>query len=132
VSTSTTRDERYNLIAALNRTELLQCVHSLGIEVHPGAPVDLLQEVLLDRIDPASCGIDGNPINAWRRGLITFIGDHWMQLRPQIKCPAQHLRSTDPKLANPRPCFGCTDMKVLSCIHNQTPRATQLITERKQ
>lgn len=120
-------DERYDLIGDLNRTELLQVLKELGITAHPGAPLELLQETLLDRIPLEGCGADVNPIDSLRVALIDFISDHWMQLRPQIKCPAQHLKTT-----NPRPCFGCTDLKVLFCVHSQNPRAIQLITEKRK
>jgi hypothetical protein len=126
--------ERRSHVAPLNRTELLQFIKSLGLEVHPGAPTDLLQDMVLDRIDPAIYSCEVNPVNDWRLGLIRFIDDHWMKLRPQLKCPAQHMKSKDPKLANPMPCFGCTDMQVLFCVQQAAtlnPRSLHLIAERK-
>lgn len=127
MSTSESADERYQLCAALNRTELLQLVRRLGYDIHPGCPDDVLLTVLLDREPPEKFGILGNPIDAWRWGLINFISEHWQKLRPQLTCPAKDLKTT-----NPEPCFGCTDLQVITCIvqaGEKYPRNIQLISD---
>jgi|SRR3972149_742956 len=104
-------DERYELIAGMNRTELMQTLKELGYSVHPGCPEELLHIFLVDRADPEGYDVPSNPINSWRQGLINFIDEHWVKLRPQLFCPAKDLKTT-----NPRPCFGCTDIQVLTCV----------------
>jgi len=111
-------DNRAELFGGINRTELYQLCRNSGIDVHPGTPRDLLILFLLGDESPDEYTVTGNPIDSWREGLINFISEYWQTIRPQIRCPAMYLKTPNEKTGeyDPRPCFKCTDMQVVTCI----------------
>jgi hypothetical protein len=80
---------------------------------------------LTGETDPPALDESTHPIDAWRHGIIGFLLDHWAQLQPQIKCPAKDLRSTTNH--NPRPCFGCLDAQVITCVAQNNRQIEHLI-----
>lgn len=115
------------VFADLNRTELYQLCRRAGLHVHPAWDREQLIAALQDA-DPTEAF--DHPIDDLREALIAFITQHWKTLRPQLKCPAKDLMNPDPKKANERPCFGCSDMRVVACVtlagHANTERIHQL------
>jgi len=128
-------DERHEALVSLNHTELLQLCQRRGLDVHPAHPKESL--ILLAVALDATTGVEvqvqsGNPIDSWRWGLINFIDEYWQKVQPQITCPARHLKDPDPVKRNPKPCFGCSDMQVLTCVvqsAEKQPRNEQLIRD---
>jgi len=114
-STSNASDEV--LFDDLNRTELYQLCRRAGYHVHPSWERQQLINTLQDtgRQEPA----DEHPIDSLREGLIAFIGQYWRTLQPQLTCPAKDMRNPKPEKVNPRPCFGCSDMQVMTCVSTQ-------------
>ena len=103
------------VFADLNRTELYQLCRRAGLHVHPAWEREHLIQALQDAIPDDALGFE-HPIDDLREALIAFITQHWKTLRPQLKCPAKDLMHPDPKKVNSRPCFGCSDMRVVACV----------------
>lgn len=128
--TSLSEPDSDNPFAALNHTELYQLCRKKGLGVRPTMTRGALSALLCDtgEIDEVE-----NPVDSWRDALIAFIGNYWTSLRPQLKCPAKNLRNPDPEMVNPKPCFGCPDMQVMSCVAQQSKsNLKKLHTLRKQ
>lgn len=93
---------------AYNHTELYQLGRRAGLLVTPSmSREELIAEFTRDT--PMPLGIT-NPMDSWRNGLAGFVMDYWSKLQNQVTCP---LKSKDPKS-----CFGCLDMQVITCITN--------------
>lgn len=123
-SSSTNPDT--DLFADLNRTELYQLCRNAGLPVHPAWERTQLIDALRD-LSSQSPGAVEHPVDELREGLIGFIEQFWRTLRPQLKCPAKDMKHPDPAKANPRPCFGCSDMQVVTCVATQAPQNIQRI-----
>ena len=80
---------------------------------------------LMGQVDAPELDEWSHPIDSWRHGIIGFLSDHWSTLEPQIKCPAKNLRH--PTHPNPRPCFGCLDTQVISCVARNDSKVEHLI-----
>jgi hypothetical protein len=109
---------------------LYQLAQSVGIKANPAFSRELLIALLIG--DEESTLTEAlHTFDSWRLGIIGFLEDHWAILEPQIKCPAK-----DMKRGLPRPCFGCIDTQVVSCItkndENVEARIAQHRPERKE
>lgn len=105
----------------VNLTELFQICRRNGLAVPPGMLREHYIGWILGELPlPEYSG----PIDSWREGLIAFIDAYWMNLRPQLTCPAKNLK--DVPNPDPRPCFGCPDMTVVSCVV-QAPQYENII-----
>ncbi len=109
------------LFDAVNLTELYQLCRKNGLPVPPGMTREHYVGWLIGELELPT---EHSRIDAWRWGLIGFIEDHWMSIRPQLTCPAKSLK--DEKDPNPTPCFGCPDMQVITCVV-QNKRSEHLI-----
>lgn len=118
--------ELAGLFSGTNLTELYQLCRKNGLAVPPGMTREhyigwLTGELALPEVS--------GPIDSWRWGLIGFIGDYWMTMRPQLTCPAKNLK--DEKNPDPTPCFRCPDAQVVTCIV-QNRKSEHLIRMRKK
>ena len=96
-----------------------------GVNVLPSSTREELIAYLVGEAFPQGVDEATHPIDAWRHGIIGFLGDHWSTLEPQIKCPAKNLRH--PVNPNPRPCFGCLDAQVITCVAQNDSDVERLI-----
>lgn len=94
---------------ALNHTELYQLCRAAGLTVTPATGRDRLVELLLGVGEPNLAEAQ-HPIDRYRLALIGFVGANWERIQTQITCPMRELPT------NPRPCFGCLDSHVVSCL----------------
>ena len=110
---STVSDELYQ---RCNRTELLQRCALAGLKVRPNEATESLLSYLVELEDPPTYRPGEYSIDTWRDALILFFLDCWKMIRTQITCPARYLK--DPINPKPKPCYGCTDMQVIHCVHS--------------
>jgi hypothetical protein len=97
------------------------------MSVHPGATREELISYLVGDVEPPPLDEYTHPVDSWRHGIIGFLLDYWSVLEPQIKCPAKNLRHpTNPDV---RPCFGCVDTQVITCVI-QNPGRNQSLMEK--
>ena len=114
-----------------NYTELYQSCLRAGLLVKPTESRERLISLLEGWEDPDLIEED-NVFHSWRLGLINFLNEYWRRIETQVTCPARHLR--DPVNPNPRPCFGCIDTQVVTCLvqnRENEPRIAQLRVIRK-
>ena len=97
-----------------NATELYQSCIEAGIPTRPDASREQMIAYLEGWEEPPTTPDDDNIFNSWRYGLIDFLLQHWREIETQITCPAKALK--DKIKPNPRPCFGCIDIKVVDCL----------------
>lgn len=97
-----------------NYTELYQTCLTAGILVRPNEPAEMMIAYLEGWSEPPQYQEVDNVFHTWRHGFISFIEEYWRRIETQITCPARALK--DPVNPNPRPCFGCTDAQVVTCI----------------
>lgn len=97
-----------------NQTELLQACARARINVVPSTAREQLISYLDGEVEPPDTKEIDNIFHSWRYGIIGFLNDHWREIESQITCPARDLRSTTNP--NPKPCFGCLDTQVVSCL----------------
>lgn len=112
-------DER-ELFARCNRTELLQLAQGAGLHLHPLTPREKIIDIFLGIVEPPAPYLE---MASWRHGLMKLILDNWDNVRSQLNCPA--------KSKDPRSCFGCTDMQVVTCL-SENREHLYLISERKR
>ncbi len=108
-----------NLFAALNRTELYQLCRQAGLTVEPGASREKMVQ-LLEGTETAVLAEDQHSINRYRLALIGFVSANWERIQTQITCPMKELPT------NPKPCFGCTDTRVLACMVDNRANADKI------
>lgn len=111
--------------ADLNRTELYQLCRRAGLKVNPAWDRPQLVAAIQDSV-PNDCAVE-HPIDELREALIELISQYWRTLQPQLKCPAKYLKHFDPEKRDPRPCFGCSDVQVMTCVSTQDPANLQRI-----
>lgn len=97
--------DRYNF------TELYQMCVRAQLRVRPNTARENLIAYLEGEAEPPEVDEDDNIFNSWRNAFIAFLHEHWKKIETQITCPAKDLKTT-----NPRPCFGCLDAQVITCI----------------
>lgn len=97
--------------------------------VHPASTREELISYLTGEADPPELDEETHPVDSWRHGIIGFIEDHWAVLEAQLKCPAKNLRH--PTNPDPRPCFGCLDAQVFTCIVKAEGRIEHLINRHR-
>ena len=103
--------ELAELFSDVNLTELYQICRRNGLPVPPGMTREhYIGWIVGDFVLTES----GGALDDWRWGLINFIDAHWMSVRPQLTCPAKNLK--DVPVPDPKPCFGCSDMQVITCV----------------
>ena len=95
-----------------NYTELYQKCIKAKILVLPTTPRNDLIAYLEGTSEPPD--LDDNVFNSWRHAITAFLLDHWKQIETQVTCPAKFLKH--PINPNPKPCFGCTDAQVTTCL----------------
>ena len=101
----------HELYSNVNLSELYQACRRNGLPVPPGMTREHYIGWMLGELPlPEHSG----PVDSWREAPILFIDAYWMSLRPQLTCPAKNLK--DVPEPNPRPCFGCSDMQVITCV----------------
>ena len=100
--------ERYN------HTELYQTCLAAGIMVRPNEAMEEMVAYLEGWKEPPAFQEIDNVFHTWRHGIIGFLNEHWKRIETQITCPARTMK--DPLQPNPRPCFGCLDTQVATCI----------------
>ena len=88
----------------MNRTELAYIAQAEDPEAHR----DLSRVQLLAIITGDSAPLPPRKTNRTRLKIMRYIDAHWVQLRPQLTCPA--------KSGLPRACFQCTDLQVTECL----------------
>lgn len=93
-------------LPVINRTEGREMCASAQTPAPMGASPEEMEAILLGEVPPAI-----NPVDTLRQGLMGFILDHWRTLRAQLSCPASS--------GDPRSCFSCPDIRVLSCVSAQ-------------
>lgn len=93
------------LFQRFNHTELYQMARSAKLNVPPSCSRDELISYLLGEVELPPHESD---IDAWRRGIMGFLIEHWKQVETQLTCPA--------KSKDPNACFGCVDTQVVSCL----------------
>lgn len=124
------RFEMAELLTSLNHSELYQLAYKAGYSPHPDLSREGLVELLIEgpkELQPS------HPIDELRSALITFIEMYWKTLQPQLKCPAKNLKNPDPSKVDPKPCFGCSDMQVVTCFSLQnTPNQERIIQLRRR
>lgn len=92
----------------LNRTELYQLCRRAGLTVAPDATRERMVALLWGEEE---AGVETeHPVDRYRLALIGFVSANWEKIQTQITCPMRDLPT------NPRPCFGCTDTRVLACM----------------
>ena len=99
---------------AYNHTELYQACLRAEILVRPNAAREDMVAYLEGWEEPPEIDENDNVFHSWRHGLINFINEYWKTIQTQLTCPARMMR--DPVSPNPKPCFGCTDAQVVTCI----------------
>jgi hypothetical protein len=115
---------------ALNHTELYQLTRRAGLRVHPRASREELIWYLLGLHESAHYDEIAHPIDSLRVAIINFLTEFWSTLAPQLTCPAKMLKH--PTTPNPRPCFGCSDAQVVTCVvDSKDPKVEQLIILRR-
>ncbi len=67
---------------------------------------------------PPSWEEEDHPVHKWRYAIIKFLSEYWANVHAQLKCPARNLRNPDESMRDTRPCFGCLDHQVISCVTN--------------
>lgn len=98
-----------------NTTELYQVCISKGLRVSPGwTRKKYIEALVTEEADSY------NVADELRDALIAFIDRYWTQLRAQLTCPAKDMRHHDPEKVNPKPCYGCSDMQVITCVAKQS------------
>lgn len=128
----------------VNTTELYQTCRSKGLSVPPDASRKELIEYLVGVREPPE---EHNVFDGWRNGMMNFILDFWMQLRTQLKCPAQDLKKwtwrdknsgigSQVKRKKGLPvmniaCRTCPDTQIVACVL-MNPDHEQLIDERRE
>lgn len=105
---------QHSLYEKYNYTELYQTCIAAGILVKPNEPFEDMVAYLEGVKEPPQYTEADNVFHSWRHGIINFLLEHWRKIETQIMCPARALK--DPINPNPRPCFGCTDTQVVTCI----------------
>ena len=103
-------------LQACNRTELYQLCRNAGMVIHPGSPREWLLGYLTGELEPPPMQEDEHPIDKWRLAFISFLGDYWDKIHPQLRCHARNFRHYDPAQCDTRPCFKCPDAKVMMCV----------------
>jgi hypothetical protein len=91
-----------------NHTELYQLCLAAEISIHPKTSREMMILYLEGDEEPPELPDDTHPIHKWRLGIMKFILAHWEKLSTQVTCPA--------KSKDPRACFGCADVQVITCI----------------
>lgn len=107
-----------------NHTELYQTCCAAGILVRPNEPREVMIDYLEGWKEPPEMRESDNVFHGWRTGIIGFLNEYWKHIATQIVCPARTMK--DPNNPNPRPCFGCTDTQVVTCLV-QNPENEKLI-----
>lgn len=97
-----------------NHTELYQTCIDAGIVVRPNEPREAMVRYLEALEEPPPINEANHVFHNWRHGIIGFLNEYWRDIQTQIICPARTMR--DPINPNPRPCFGCIDMQVTTCL----------------
>lgn len=111
-------DHEESLFAGYNRSELYQTCTRVGIKVRPNESREAMIAYLEGVEEPPELPDEDHVIHTWRHGLIGFVSDNWEKLATQLECPMKDLKH--PTEPNPRPCFGCNDPQVITClIHNK-------------
>jgi len=100
--------------AKFNRTELYQTCLRVGIQVLPSATNEEMIAYLEGEAEPPEIPEPHHPLHIHRLGLIDFVADHWKELETQLVCPMKMLKH--PTKPDPRPCFKCIDVQVLTCL----------------
>jgi hypothetical protein len=100
--------------AKYNYSELHQMCIRAEIPVLPTTPREKLIAYLTGDEEPPELDENDHPIHSWRNAIIGFLLDQWKKMATQITCPAKALK--DPINPNPRPCFGCIDTQVITCL----------------
>jgi hypothetical protein len=121
-------DPEKSLFAAYNRTELYQTCMRVGIKVRPNEPREAMIAYLEGYEEPPELPDTDHVIHAWRWGLIGFVDDNWEKLATQLICPMKNLKH--PTNPNPKPCFGCNDTQVITCVVSNRHNAEKIKTFR--
>jgi hypothetical protein len=106
--------QQHSLYEKYNHTELYQTCLSAGILVRPNEAWEEMVAYLEGWKEPPALQESDNVFHTWRYGIIGFLLEFWKRIHTQITCPAKSMK--DEQNPNPRPCFGCTDAQVVTCI----------------
>ncbi len=99
-----------------NRTELYQLCRKAGLIIHPATPREYMMKYLSGELTPPLMTEVNHPVDMWRHGIIGFLLEYWGRIHAQLKCPAKNLRHPDEAKRDARPCFGCLDQQVMTCV----------------
>lgn len=115
---------------ALNHTELYQACRRAKVPAHPSATREELIMYLIGDLESPQYDEVSHPVDSLRIAIIHFLEEFWTTLAPQLTCPAKMLKH--PTTPNPRPCFGCCDAQVITCVvDSRDPKVEQLIVLRR-
>lgn len=122
-SSAASADEE-DIYEDLNRTELYQLCRRAGVQVDPAWD---RQQLITAIQDLSPDDVVSHHIDELREALMGLISQYWRTLQPQLKCPAKYMKHFDPAKCNPRPCFGCSDIQVMTCVATEEPSNLQRI-----
>ena len=95
------------ILDQMNMTELTELAKETNPDAHRGLSREVLNQIILNAPEDGP-KLPEKPINKYRLRIMTFVLDHWEQVKPMLTCPA--------KSGDPRACFGCTDVQVVECV----------------
>ena len=87
----------------MNHSELVLLAQDQDPEAHRG----MSRAKLIKTAEGQHAPLPQRQINKVRLRIMTYIVEHWQQLKPLLDCPAQ--------TEHPRACFRCTDVQVSEC-----------------
>lgn len=117
-------DLEQSLFAGYNRSELYQTCMRVGIKVRPNEPREAMIAFLEGFEEPPELPDEDHAIHTWRWGLIGFVSDNWEKLATQLTCPMKNLKH--PTSPDPKPCFGCNDTQVITCLVSNRHNAEKI------
>ena len=137
-------EEEYGRVyEKVNRTELFQVCRRKGIIVPANSTRKELVDYLTGKVEPPA---EANVFDTWRHGMMNFVLDYWTQLRTQLTCPAQELKTwtvTDMTLVG-KPstrkeglpttsiaCRTCTDAQIIACVLTNPESEDKINTRRE-
>lgn len=96
-----------SILSRMNMTELVELAQETNPEAHRGLSREVLEQIIANPPEQGPT-LPEKPINKYRLRIMSFVLDHWEQVKPMLTCPA--------KSGDPRACFQCTDIQVVECV----------------
>lgn len=96
-----------SILDRMNMTELVELAKETNPEAHRGLSREVLHQIITNAPEDGPT-LPEKQVNKYRLKIMTFVLDHWKQIKPMLTCPA--------KSGDPRACFNCTDTQVVECV----------------